>query len=62
MHFLGNCYLGHSLQPNLIKIITLNANPQEIITLNAVYNLIKIITLNANTQKIVTLQTVCSLI
>ena len=43
----------HSLQPNLIKIVTLNANNKEIVTLDS--NLIKIVTLNTNTKEIVTL-------
>ena len=47
-----------------MKIITLNANTKEIVTLQTVYdpNLIKIITLNVNTKEIVTLQTVYDLI
>ena len=49
----GNHHFKHSLWLNLAKIITLNANAQEIVT-----NLTKIVTLNANAQKIFTLNTV----
>ena len=34
----GNCHFKHNLWPNMTKIITLNANAKEIITLNTVYD------------------------
>ena len=34
----GNHHFKHSLWLNLTKIITLNANAQEIVTLNTVYD------------------------
>ena len=33
MQILGNHYFKHSLQPNLIKNVTLNVNTKEITTL-----------------------------
>ena len=40
MQILGNRYFAHSLWPNLIKIITLNANTKEIINLHTVCDLL----------------------
>ena len=40
MQILRNLLFTDSLQPNLIKIVTLNANTKKFITLNAVYDLI----------------------
>ena len=36
----GNLYFTDSLWPNLIEIVTLNANTKEIITLQTLYDLI----------------------
>ena len=38
MQILKNHYFRHSLQPNLMKNVTLNANTKEIITLDTVYD------------------------
>ena len=45
-----------SLTPNIYKIVTLNANAKEIITLKILLmqNTYKIVTVRANTQKIFT--------
>ena len=40
MEILRKSFFRHSLRPNLIKIITLNANTKEIITLDTVCSLI----------------------
>ena len=50
----------HTLQINLTKTITLNANTQEIIKEFMTY-LIKTVTLNTNTKQIITLTAVCDL-
>ena len=38
--YYGNHYFTESLWPNLIKIITLNANTKEIVILHTVYGVI----------------------
>ena len=62
MQILRKLLLYTQFAPNLMKIVTLNANTKEIVTHNLGPNLIKIITLNVNIKEIVTLQTVSDLI
>ena len=46
------------LAPNMYKMVTLNANAKEIITLKCIWHQIctKLVTLNANAKKIITLK------
>ena len=63
MQILGNHYFQHSSWHNLTKIIALNADAKETITLNSLQsNLTKFVTLNANTRGIITLNTFYGLI